>query len=111
MNGNVSIMRTMTSEIIREKKYQTKAFLLMPIMFNVGILFGPLIGGWLQDPVHTFPSAFGPGSKLGGKDGVGWMVKYPYALPNLFNAFLLLLSLFLVILGLEEVFNSPQGLA
>ncbi|KAF7904134.1 hypothetical protein EAF00_001468 [Botryotinia globosa] len=111
LNGNVSIMRTMTSEIIREKKYQTKAFLLMPIMFNVGILFGPLIGGWLQDPVHTFPSAFGSGSKLGGKDGVGWMMKYPYALPNLFNAFLLLLSLFLVILGLEETHINRQHLS
>ncbi|KAF7957503.1 hypothetical protein EAE96_003080 [Botrytis aclada] len=111
LNGNVSIMRTMTSEIIREKKYQTKAFLLMPIMFNVGILFGPLIGGWLQDPVHTFPGAFGPGSKLGGMDGVGWMMKYPYALPNLFNAFLLLLSLFLVILGLEETHIDRQHLS
>ncbi|TGO85283.1 hypothetical protein BPOR_0412g00030 [Botrytis porri] len=111
LNGNVSIMRTMTSDIIRENKYQTKAFLLMPIMFNVGILFGPLIGGWLQDPVHTFPGAFGPGSKLGGKDGVGWMMKYPYALPNLFNAFLLLLSLFLVILGLEETHIDRQHLS
>ncbi|KAM0147423.1 hypothetical protein ACHAQE_003368 [Botrytis cinerea] len=111
LNGNVSIMRTMTSEIIREKKYQTKAFLLMPIMFNVGILFGPLIGGWLQDPVHTFPGAFGAGSKLGGKEGVRWMMKYPYALPNLFNASLLLLSLLLVILGLEETHIDRQHLS
>ncbi|KAF7875106.1 hypothetical protein EAF04_002278 [Stromatinia cepivora] len=111
LNGNVSIMRTMTSEIIREKKYQTKAFLLMPIMFNVGILFGPLLGGWLQDPVHTFPRAFGPGSKLGGTEGVEWMLKYPYALPNLFNALLLFISLLLIILGLEETHIDRQHLS
>ncbi|CAD6439531.1 e7f4f5d5-c807-4f6f-947c-2df76a2855a4 [Sclerotinia trifoliorum] len=111
LNGNVSIMRTMTSEIIREKKYQTKAFLLMPIMFNVGVLFGPLLGGWLQNPVHTFPRAFGPGSKLGGIEGVGWMLKYPYALPNLLNALLLFVSLFLVILGLEETHMDRQHLS
>ena len=106
LNGNVPVLRTMTSEVIREKKYQTKAFLLMPIMFNFGILFGPLLGGWLQDPVHSFPHAFGPGSKLGGTDGVGWMLKYPYVLPNLSNAFLLFVALLLVVLGLEEVSAS-----
>lgn len=87
----------------REKKYQTKAFLLMPIMFNVGALLGPLFGGWLQDPVHTFPDVFGPGSRLGGVDGVGWMLKFPYALPNLLNGLLLFIAVLLVIFGLEEV--------
>lgn len=106
LNGNVSVLRTMTSEIVREKKYQTKAFLMMPIMFNFGALLGPLFGGWLQDPVNTFPHAFGPGSNLGGTDGVGWMLKYPYALPNLANGFLLLIAVLLVIFGLEEVFTS-----
>lgn len=106
LNGNVSVVRTMTSEIIREKKYQTKAFLISPVMVNFGILLGPLLGGWFQDPVHTFPRVFGPASKLGGTKGVGWMLKYPYALPNLLNAFLLLVALLSVILDIEEVFKS-----
>ena len=103
LNGNVSVLRTMTSEVIREKKHQTKAFVLMPIMCNFGVLVGPLIGGWLQDPYHTFPHAFGPRSRFGGKDGIGWMLKYPYALPNIVCALLLTLCLLLVVLGLEEV--------
>lgn len=103
LNGNVSVLRTMTSEIIKEKKFQTKAFLLMPVMFNVGILLGPVLGGMLQDPVRSFPGAFGPGSTLGGEEGVAWMLRYPYALPNLVNGFLLLVALALVALGLEEV--------
>lgn len=103
LNGNVGVMRTMISEIIREKKYQTKAFLIMPVTFNVGVLVGPLLGGWLQDPLHTFPKTFGPGSPLGGKHGVTWMATFPYALPNLVSASFLLSSIILVILGLEEV--------
>lgn len=106
LNGNVSVLRTMTSEIIKEKKFQTKAFLLMPIMFNVGILLGPVLGGVLQDPVRSFPGAFGPGSTLGGEKGVAWMLRYPYALPNLINGILLLMALVLVVFGLEEVCPS-----
>ena len=76
---------------------------MMPVTYNVGILVGPVLGGWLQDPVHTFPKAFGPGTRLGGPNGVPWMTKYPYALPNLITASLLFISVFLVLFALEEV--------
>jgi len=102
LNGNVGVMRTMISEIIKEKRFQPKAFLILPMTFNVGILVGPLLGGWLQDPAHTYPAVFGAGSRLGGEDGVWWMLHFPYALPNLLSAVFLLLSACLVVLGLEE---------
>lgn len=108
LNGNVGVMRTMISEIIKEKKYQPKAFLIMPVTFNVGILVGPLLGGWLQDPAHSYPGVFGPGSWLGGKNGVGWMARFPYALPNLLSAVFLLLSAALVLLGLEETHEDRR---
>ena len=103
LNGNVGVMRTMISEIVVEKKYLTKAFLVMPVTFNVGVLVGPVLGGWLQDPVNSFPHIFGRHSILGGKDGVGWMRTFPYALPNLVCGFFLLSSITLVFLGLEDV--------
>lgn len=59
-------------------------------------------GGLLADPVGSYPSVFGPGSLLGGKEGVGWMKKWPYALPNLMSAVFLLFSALAVILFLEE---------
>ena len=108
LDGNVSVLRTMTSENVKEKRYQTKAFLLMPIMFNVGALLGPLFGGALQDPVNTFPGVFGKGNRFGGIDGVGWMVRYPYALPNLMNGLLLFVAVLLVVFGLEEVCAGSQ---
>jgi len=44
LNGNIGVMRTMISEIIKEKKYQSRAFLLLPITFNIGVIIGPILG-------------------------------------------------------------------
>lgn len=50
----------------------------------------------------NYPSVFGPGSLLGGKDGVGWMKKWPYALPNLMSASFLFLATLAIVFFLEE---------
>ncbi|KAG9579689.1 MFS transporter, partial [Aureobasidium melanogenum] len=44
LNGNIGVMRTMISEIIRDKKYQSRAFLLLPMTFNIGVIIGPILG-------------------------------------------------------------------
>jgi hypothetical protein len=103
VNGNVGVMRTMVSEIIKEKRFQSRAFLLLPMCFNIGVIIGPIMGGLLSDPVGSYPRIFGIGSVFGGKQGVRWMEHWPYALPNLISALFLLVSAFGVILGLEEV--------
>ncbi|KIX94031.1 uncharacterized protein Z520_10368 [Fonsecaea multimorphosa CBS 102226] len=102
LNGNVGVMRTMISEIIKEKKYQSRAFLLLPMCFNIGVVIGPILGGFLADPISSFPSVFGPGSLIGGKDGVGWMTAFPYALPNVVSSMFILASALLLVLGLDE---------
>ncbi|KAL5117329.1 hypothetical protein ACEQ8H_004774 [Pleosporales sp. CAS-2024a] len=118
LNGNIGVMRTMISELIEEKKYQTRAFLLLPMTFNVGVIIGPIlgkstwsfyqgnllimIGGLLANPIESYPILFGPGSVFGGKNGVAWMIKWPYALPNLLSAMLLLISVIAITLFLEE---------
>ncbi|KAF5859444.1 hypothetical protein ETB97_002844 [Aspergillus alliaceus] len=102
LNSNVGVMRTMIAEIIQEKKYQSRAFLLLPMCFNIGVIIGPVLGGMLADPVKNYPHLFGPGSLLGGKDGVGWMLHWPFALPNLLSAIFIFASLAAVFLGLDE---------
>ena len=57
----------------------------------------------LADPVGSFPDLLGPGSKLGGKSGVQWMMKWPYALPNILGAMFLFNAAIIVTFGLEEV--------
>lgn len=102
LNGNIGVLRTMVSEIVVDKRYKSRAFLLLPMCFNVGVIIGPLIGGFLADPITSLPELFGPGTVLGGRDGVAWMRAYPYALPNIVCAFLLTFAAIGVILGLDE---------
>ncbi|OCL13134.1 MFS general substrate transporter, partial [Glonium stellatum] len=108
LNGNIGVMRTMIAEIIKEKKYQSRAFLILPMTFNIGVIIGPVLGGLLADPVGSYPSLFGPGSPLGGKNGVYWMTRWPYALPNLMSAVFLVTSACAVVFSLEETHETLQ---
>ncbi|KAI1357447.1 major facilitator superfamily domain-containing protein [Xylaria arbuscula] len=110
-NGNVSIMRTVTAEIVRERKYQTKAFLLLPLVFNSGMVLSLALGGCLAEPVVNLPTLFGPEgifNSAGNPDGVAWALEYPYALPALLNAFLLGTALCLAVLGLKETLPGKE---
>ncbi|SLM33789.1 mfs transporter [Lasallia pustulata] len=109
LNGNVAVMRTMISEIIKEKKFQSRAFLMLPMCYNIGVIIGPILGGLLADPVESYPAVFGENSVLGGKNGVWWMKHWPYALPNLLSAFFLFAAATGVIFGLEETLDSLRG--
>ncbi|KAK2786648.1 hypothetical protein FQN53_006352 [Emmonsiellopsis sp. PD_33] len=112
VNGMVGIIRTMIAENIKEKKYQSRAFLILPIGFNIASLFGPVMGGFLADPVTSYPRLFGVNSTFGGDRGVKWLISYPYALPMLLNAFFMGVCAILVGRFLEETLeickNGPS---
>ncbi|KAI1742934.1 major facilitator superfamily domain-containing protein [Xylaria scruposa] len=110
-NGNVSIMRTVTAEVVRERKYQTKAFLLLPLVFNSGMVLSLALGGCLAEPAVNLPALFGPDGIFNwssNPEGVQWTLEYPYALPALLNAFLLSTSLILAVLGLKETLVGKE---
>ncbi|GAB1316215.1 hypothetical protein MFIFM68171_06425 [Madurella fahalii] len=92
-NGNVGVLRTMISETVREKKYQSRAFLLLPITFNIGVIIGPILGGVLSDPAGSYPYLFGD---------VEFFRRFPYATPNLLSTFLLFCAVLSVWLFVEE---------
>lgn len=85
------------SEIIREKKYQARAFLLLPMCFNIGVIIGPILGGVLSDPAGSYPNLFG---------NVPFFIKYPYATPNIVSSIFLLCAAAAVWLGLQETHDS-----
>ncbi|KAI9047333.1 hypothetical protein LZ554_008780 [Drepanopeziza brunnea f. sp. 'monogermtubi'] len=104
-NGNIGVMRTMTAEIVLERKYQSRAFLLLPLVFNSGVVIGLALGGCLADPIVNIPWFFGPSGVFNlsnDPQGVAWMRAYPFALPTIFNAAALGGSLFLAVFGLKE---------
>ncbi|KZL83315.1 major facilitator superfamily transporter [Colletotrichum incanum] len=92
-NGNVGVLRTMISEIVREKKFQARAFILLPMTFNIGVIIGPILGGILSDPAGSYPSLFGD---------VEFFKNYPYAAPNLLSAIFLSCAALSVWLCLDE---------
>ncbi|KAL2852069.1 major facilitator superfamily domain-containing protein [Aspergillus pseudoustus] len=106
LNGNVGVLRTMVSEIVADKRYRPRAFLLLPMCFNIGVIIGPLISGFLADPFHSISPEEAHGSGLKPASGLQWLVDFPYALPNLFFATVLGSAALMVILGLDE--THPQ---
>ncbi|KAA8641715.1 hypothetical protein EYZ11_013143 [Aspergillus tanneri] len=108
LNSNVGVLRTMIAEIVSDKKYQSLAFLILPMCFNVGVIIGPILGGSMADPIKTYPGLFGPGSKFGGREGVSWMKEWPFALPNLVNALIVFMAMVAVLFGLEETHELAQ---
>ncbi|OTA62875.1 MFS general substrate transporter [Hypoxylon sp. EC38] len=105
INGTVGIIRTMIAEITVERKYQSRAFLILPISFSVANTLGPLMGGLLADPATTLPGFFGEGAMW----GFNWIQKYPYALPNVLNAITLTITGFIVFFFLEETSSKRKG--
>ncbi|KAF9882224.1 major facilitator superfamily transporter [Colletotrichum karsti] len=96
-NGNVGVLRTMISEIVREKKYQARAFILLPMTFNIGVIIGPILGGILSSPAESYPSLFGD---------VEFFKKYPYATPNILSAVFLSCAALSVWLCLDETLDA-----
>jgi hypothetical protein len=105
----------MIAEITIEKKYQSRAFLILPMSFNVAGILGPgmstnhdkttyldsflVMGGLLSEPSKTLPGIFGPDAIF----GMEVLRTYPYALPGILNALFLTIVTLFVFFGLEEV--------
>ncbi|KAH8690793.1 major facilitator superfamily domain-containing protein [Talaromyces proteolyticus] len=78
LNGTVGIVRTMLSEVIVEKRFQSRAFSLLSLSFNVASFLGPLVAGALSGPPEVDPTLQNSESR--------WLQRYPYALPSLVSA-------------------------
>lgn len=110
-NGNVGIMRTMTAEIVKERRFQTKAFLLLPLVFNSGMVVSLALGGLLAEPVVNLAWLFGPAGILNwaaNSQGVQWAIDYPYALPAVINAGMLGFAFLLAVFWLRETLPGKE---
>lgn len=73
-NGNVGIIRTTVAELVPYKELQPRAFSIMPLVWSIGSIFGPAFGGALANPAVRYPDVFGHSR---------FLLRFPYALPNL----------------------------
>jgi MFS family permease len=98
-NGNVGIIRTAVAELVPQKELQPRAFSIMPLVWNVGSVFGPSVGGSLVHPVERYPEVFGR---------VKLLKEYPFALPNLLISVLFLFGITAGVLFLYETLEEKK---
>lgn len=95
VNGNVGVIRTSIGEIATQKRHQAVAFSTVPLLWNLGSVVGPLIGG---SKYLTRPRGEAHTSDIYND----FMNRYPYALSNVVVAFFLVVSATACFLFFEE---------
>lgn len=80
------------------KELQPRAFSIMPLVWNVGSILGPSIGGALANPFNVKPGEQRPNASL--------LETFPYALPNIVGAIFFAVGITTGILFLEETLEG-----
>ncbi|KAF2746123.1 MFS general substrate transporter [Sporormia fimetaria CBS 119925] len=93
LNGNVAIMQTMVAEVVTNPEHEPRAYATQPFVWTLGGIIGSAMGGYLAKPAVFYPHLFSPTGIFG---------RYPYLLPNLVAAFMILLAILQGVLFLEE---------
>lgn len=102
LNGNVPVLQTMVGELVTERRHQSMAFSCLPLLWNVGCVLGPAIGG---SKYLTRPKMTSEVDASGAYDR--FVSKHPYAMSNIVVAGLLMFSFIVGFLFLEE--TQPQA--
>ncbi|KAM3504551.1 hypothetical protein MY11210_008313 [Beauveria gryllotalpidicola] len=93
LNGNIGVLQTTVAELVTVKEQQPRAYTIMPMVWCIGSIVGPMIGGALARPCISYPQLFARGTI--------WD-RYPYLLPNLFSALTVLFGVIIGLLFLDE---------
>jgi predicted MFS family arabinose efflux permease len=92
-NGNQGLVSTCLGEVT-DRSNQSKAFTYLPVIYGIGAIAGPALGGLLVLENNPFKK--------------GEPNPYPYALPNLVSAAILLIDAVLIMFFLEESLDNAK---
>ncbi|KAF3043864.1 hypothetical protein E8E11_002178 [Didymella keratinophila] len=95
VNGNSGVVSTCLGEIT-DRSNQSRAFTYLPVVYGIGGITGPIVGGLLVFYKNPLDS--------------GKTNPYPYLLPNLFSAAVLAIDLIVCMLFLEESLEEARDL-
>ena len=70
-SGNIPVIKTYIVDIT-DATNESRAFAYVGIVFGIGVILGPELGGFLVNPAKTYPSVFGSSE---------FLRAYPYFLP------------------------------
>ncbi|KAG9672809.1 MFS general substrate transporter, partial [Aureobasidium melanogenum] len=94
VNGNQGVISTCLGEIT-DRSNQSRAFTYLPVVYGIGGITGPLVGGLLV--FETIPWSGKPNP-------------YPYLAPNVLSAGVLLIDFVLTLIFLEESLEQAKDL-
>lgn len=95
VNGNQGVVSTCLGEIT-DRSNQSKAFVYLPVIYGIGGITGPALGGLLVMQQNPFNK--------------GAENPYPYLLPNIISAVILTIDLVLTAFFLEESLEEAKDL-
>ncbi|OLY79270.1 Protein ZINC INDUCED FACILITATOR 1 [Smittium mucronatum] len=98
INGNVSVVKSVMGEI-SDPTNRPRMFAILPLCWNVGVIVGPLIGGFLYDPVHKFPSIF---------KGIEIFEIFPHLLPCLVSVLFYIVGSAITFYMFQESLESKK---
>ena len=93
VNGNQGVVSTCLGEIT-DRSNQSKAFIYLPVIYGLGGITGPVLGGLLVNKDAMFSEE----------------KPYPYFLPNIIAAALLIVDLIVSMIFLEESLEEAKNL-
>lgn len=95
LNGNAGLVSTCLGEITNRSN-QSRAFTYLPVLYGIGGITGPLLGGSLVFYTNPFnKSQPNP---------------YPYIMPNIISAVILVVDLILTVIFLDESLENADAL-
>jgi MFS family permease len=100
LNGNIGVLQTTVAELVTVKEHQPRAYTIMPMVWCIGSIVGPMIGGALARPCVSYPEIFARGTI--------WD-RYPYLLPNLFSAATVFFGVIIGLLFLDETHSEKKN--
>ncbi|RGP79477.1 hypothetical protein FLONG3_2438 [Fusarium longipes] len=100
LNGNIGVLQTTVAELVTVKEHQPRAYTIMPMVWCIGSIVGPMIGGALARPCISYPEIFARGTI--------WD-RYPYLLPNLFSAATVFFGVIIGLLFLDETHAEKKN--
>jgi MFS family permease len=94
VNGNQGLVSTCLGEIT-DRSNQSQAFTYLPVLYGIGGITGPILGGLLILEKNPFTGNKNP---------------YPYLAPNILSAVVLLVDFALTAIFLEESLEDAESL-
>ncbi|KAK1570025.1 major facilitator superfamily transporter [Colletotrichum navitas] len=96
-SGGTVVARTMISEIVTSDKHRVKAFLMLPLAFNIGVLVGPPAAGLLVAYAQKHAA------------GNDFLARWTYAPPMLMAGGIIYVAFLAVFFLLEETLPALAG--